>query len=65
MDNIKKVRKIVISDDTQQKALIMAAKYNFSDMADKKIDIDDLLSKIIESAINYQFEHKYLNEIVC
>ena len=63
MDNIKKIRKIAISDDTQQKALIIAAKYNFSDMADKKIDIDDLLSKVIESAINYQFEHKYLNEI--
>ena len=64
MDNIKKIRKIAISDDTQQKALILAAKYKLQDMADKKIDIDELLSKVIESAINYQFEHKYLNDIV-
>lgn len=26
MDNIKKIRKIAISDETQQKALILAAK---------------------------------------
>jgi|LauGreDrversion4_2_1035121.scaffolds.fasta_scaffold00663_24 hypothetical protein len=64
MDNVKKIRKIAISDDTQQKALILAAKYKLQDMADKKIDIDELLSKVIESAINYQFEHKYLNDIV-
>ena len=64
MDNVKKIRKIVISDDTQQKALILAAKYKLQDMADKKIDIDELLSKVIESAIEYQFEHKYLNDIV-
>ncbi len=64
MDNTKKIRKIAISDDTQQKALILAAKYKLQDMADKKVDIDELLSKVIESAINYQFEHKYLNDIV-
>ncbi len=64
MDNVKKIRKIAISDDIQQKALILAAKYNLQDMADKKVDIDELLSKVIESAINYQFEHKYLNDIV-
>lgn len=64
MDNVKKIRKIAISDDTQQKALILAAKYKLQDMADKKIDIDELLSKVIESAIEYQFEHKYLNDIV-
>lgn len=63
MDNTKKIRKIAISNDIQQKALMMAAKYNFNDMADKKVDIDDLISKVIESAINYQFEQKYLNEI--
>lgn len=63
MDNIKKIRKIAISDDTQQKALILAAKYKLQDMADKKVDIDELLSKVIESAIDYQFEHKYLNDI--
>lgn len=62
MDNIKKIRKIAISDETQQKALIMAAKYNFTDMADKKIDIDELLSKIIESAIDLQFD-KYTDQI--
>lgn len=62
MDNIKKIRKIAISDETQQKALIMAAKYNFTDMADKKIDIDELLSKIIESAIDLQFD-KYIDQI--
>ncbi len=64
MDNVKKIRKIAISDDTQQKALILAAKYNFADMADKKIDIDELLAKVIESAINYQFEHQYLNDMI-
>ena len=64
MDNVKKIRKIAISDDTQQKALILAAKYKLQDMADKKVDIDELLSKVIESAINYQFEHKYLNDVV-
>ena len=64
MDNIKKIRKIAISDDIQQKSLILAAKYKLQDMADKKVDIDELLSKVIESAINYQFEHKYLNDIV-
>jgi len=63
MDDVKKIRKIAISDDTQQKALILAAKYKLQDMADKKVDIDELLSKVIESAINYQFEHKYLNDI--
>lgn len=64
MDNIKKIRKIAISDDTQQKALILAAKYNLHDMADKKIDVDELLSKIIESAINYQFDNQYLNDLI-
>ena len=64
MDNVKKKRKIAISDDTQQKALILAAKYKLQDMANKKVDIDELLSKVIESAIEYQFEHKYLNDIV-
>ena len=64
MDNIKKIRKIAISDDTQQKALILAAKYNLHDMADKKIDVDELRSKIIESAINYQFDNQYLNDLI-
>ena len=64
MDNIKKIRKIAISDDTQQKALILAAKYNLHDMADKKIDVEELLSKIIESAINYQFDNQYLNDLI-
>lgn len=63
MDNVNKVRRIAISDETQQKSLILAAKYKLQDMADKKVDIDELLSKVIESAIDYQFEHKYLNDI--
>ena len=65
MENISKIRKIAISDDTQQKALILAAKYNLAAMANKKIDLDEVLAKVIESAINYQFEHKYLNDVVC
>lgn len=64
MDGVKKIRKIAISDDIQQKALILAVKYNLQDMTDKKIDIDEILSKVIESAIDYQFENKYLNDIV-
>ena len=65
MENISKIRKIAISDDTQQKALILAAKYNLAAMANKKIDLDEVLAQVIESAINYQFEHKYLNDVVC
>lgn len=62
MDNVKKIRKIAISDDTQQKALILAANYNLQDMTDKKVDIDELLSKVIESSINLQFE-KYTDTV--
>ncbi len=63
MENTKKVRKIAISDDIQQKALILAAKYKFQDIADKKVDIDELLSKIIESSINYLYQEKYVREL--
>lgn len=62
MDNVKKIRKIAISDDIQQKALILAAKYNLQDMTNKKVDIDDILSKIIESSIDKLFEN-YTNEV--
>lgn len=62
MDNVKKIRKIAISDDIQQKALILAVKYNLQDMTNKKVDIDDILSKIIESSIEKLFEN-YTNEV--
>lgn len=62
MDNVKKIRKIAISDDIQQKALILAARHNLQDMSDRKVYIDELLSKVIESAIKLQFE-KYTDEV--
>lgn len=57
------VRKIVMSEEIQQKATMILSKYHPKLLLDGKSKPDELLSMVITEAIEYFYNNKLLAEL--
>lgn len=57
------VRKIKFSATVLDKSLLIASHSHSKEMLTGKIKPDDLISLVVNDAINYYFEHKIIPEI--